>query len=346
MPKLRIKFTQRPNGPLPTSSNSPITRNQGTKRIQSLESINAAQQSISAAQASNSPEEMKSLIEAASASLAAMTTDNITAPSPIPPSNSTAPLSNSIPSSVMEIQLSLFPAISFNYPTRDFSLPESILPKDVEESKRKASRRPARQRKASAKAREAAEPYLLKRGNRNNRGEFLHRRGKGRSRGRHNDGFGRRMISSSGSNQTRASSGRSGRGRGFSVSAGQKSGLRRNRRKNAGQKKQTDYIPLHLRKGTSKPIVPTQEQIKKFPLVQQSTLADYDYAPSDMIETPLLRAVSSSRPVVRPAKLKISDIINGFVQRVREDQDMKFCRETALSALLAAASEAYAEVVH
>ncbi|CAG8525586.1 2419_t:CDS:2 [Paraglomus brasilianum] len=69
-------------------------------------------------------------------------------------------------------------------------------------------------------------------------------------------------------------------------------------------------------------------------------MADYDYAPSDMIETPLLRAVSSSRPVVRPAKMKISDIINGFVQRVREDQDMRVCRETALSALLAAASEA------
>ncbi|CAG8573746.1 2579_t:CDS:2 [Paraglomus occultum] len=41
---------------------------------------------------------------------------------------------------------------------------QRVLPKDVVESKRKASRRPARQRKASVKARETAEPYLLKRG--------------------------------------------------------------------------------------------------------------------------------------------------------------------------------------
>ena len=133
------------------------------------------------------------------------------------------------------------PAIIFNFYTRFFSSRE-CLTKGFRKSQQKANLQD------NKRAREAAEPYILKRCD--NRGEFLHRRGRDDSEDVITMDL--IIISSSGSNETRESNGCSGRGGGFSVSAGgQKSGLRRSRRKNAGQKKQTDCISLHFRKCTS-----------------------------------------------------------------------------------------------
>ena len=155
------------------------------------------------------------------------------------------------------------PAIIFNFYTRFFSSRE-CLTKGFRKSQQKANLQD------NKRAREAAEPYILKRCD--NRGEFLHRRGRDDSEDVITMDL--IIISSSGSNETRESSGCSGRGGGFSVSAGgQKSRLRRSRRKNAGQKETNRlyFSPpsqVHIETDVS-----TQKQFKN-PL--QTIMADYD----------------------------------------------------------------------